>query len=135
MRISFGELRIGEAARQRIQTCLDKHWVSEGENVAEFERSFASHFGYAHAVATSSGTDAVLVACASLYDSGAERGDEIIVPACSFVATSNAVLAAGFMPRFIDVDRATYNIDPSQIEAAITPRTRAILVVHTMGKP
>ncbi len=135
MRIAFGELRIGEIARQRIQSCLEKNWVSEGENVRDFERLFASHFGYRHAVAVSSGTDACLVACASLYRLGAQRGDEIIVPACSFVATSNAVLAAGFVPRFVDVELETLNIDPARIEAAITPRTRAIQVVHTMGKP
>jgi dTDP-4-amino-4,6-dideoxygalactose transaminase len=135
MRISFGELRIGEIARQRIQACLEKHWVSEGENVRDFERMFASHFGYRHAIAVSSGTDACLVACATLHGRGAARGDEIIVPACSFVATSNAVLAAGFVPRFVDVELETLNIDPSRIEEAITPRTRAIQVVHTMGKP
>ena len=135
MRISFGELRVGEIARQRIQACLEKNWVSEGENVRDFEQQFAAHFGYRHAVAVSSGTDACLVACATLHDRGAARGDEIIVPACSFVATSNAVLAAGFAPRFVDVELETLNIDPSKIEAAIGPRTRAIQAVHTMGKP
>ena len=126
MRISFGELRTGEAARLGGQNRIDKNWVSEGENVAEFERSFVSHFGYGRALGTSSGTDAVLVASTSFYADGAERGDEIIVPACSFVVTSNAVLAVGFVPRFVDVDRASYNIQPELIETAITPRTRAI---------
>jgi dTDP-4-amino-4,6-dideoxygalactose transaminase len=135
MRISFGELRIGEIARQRIQACLEKHWVSEGDNVRDFERMFESRFGYRHAIAVSSGTDACLVACATLHGRGAQRGDEIIVPACSFVATSNAVLAAGFAPKFVDVELQTLNIDPAKIEDAITPRTRAIQVVHTMGKP
>jgi len=135
LRITFGELRVGEVARQRIHASLEKNWVSEGQNVADFEQGFASLFGYRHAVAVSSGTDACLVACASLYAKGAERGDEIIVPACSFVATSNAVLAAGFTPRFVDIELETLNIDPNRIEEAITPRTRAIQVVHTMGKP
>jgi dTDP-4-amino-4,6-dideoxygalactose transaminase len=135
MRISFGELRIGDIARQRVQAALEKHWVSEGENVAEFERGFAEHFGYRHAVAVSTGTDACLVSCAALYARGASRGDEIIVPACSFVATSNAVLAAGFVPRFVDIELETLNLDPARIEDAIGPRTRAIQVVHTMGKP
>ncbi len=66
---------------------------------------------------------------------GATWGDEVIVPALSFVATSNAVLAAGFRPVFVDIKRETLNIDPSQIEKAITPKTRVIQVVHTMGKP
>jgi len=135
VRISFGELRIGDIARQRIQASLEKNWVSGGENVAEFERLFAAHFGYRHAVAVSSGTDACVVSCATLYGLGARRGDEILVPACSFVATSNAVLAAGFTPVFVDVELETLNIDPARIESAITPRTRAIQVVHTMGKP
>lgn len=135
MRITFGELKIGEIARQRIHACLEKNWISEGDNVREFEQGFAKHFGYRHAIAVSSGTDACIVACASLYDKGAERGDEIIVPACSFVATSNAVLAAGFVPRFVDIELETLNINPNLIEQAITSRTRAIMVVHTMGKP
>lgn len=135
MRISFGELRIGEKARGYIHDALDRNWVSEGVHVGAFEREFAEHFGYAHAVATSSGTDAVMVACAALYARGAQRGDEIITPACSFVATSNAILAAGFVPKFVDIELETLNLDPSKIEAAITPKTRAIMCVHTMGKP
>ena len=70
-----------------------------------------------------------------LYDFGAKRGDEIIVPALSFVATGNAVLQAGFTPVFVDVQRETLNIDPKRIEKAITPQTRAIMPVHLMGKP
>lgn len=135
MRVSFGELRIGDTARRLIQASIEKNWVSEGENVASFERRFSAHFGYRHAVATSSGTDACLVACAALYGRGAERGDEIIVPACSFAATSNAVVAAGFRPRFADIDRCTLNLDPDRVADAVGPRTRAILAVHTMGKP
>ena len=135
MRVSFGELRIGDIARSHIQSALEKNWVSEGANVRLFEESFAEHFGYAHAVATSSGTDADIVACGALYGRGAARGDEVITPASSFCAPSNAVLAAGFVPRFVDIDRATLNIDPAKIERAIGPRTRAIMVVHNMGRP
>ncbi len=135
MRVSFGELRIGDVARRYLQSAVEKNWASQGENVAEFERRFAERFGYAEAVACSSGTDAVIISVAALHDFGAERGDEVITPACSFVATANAILAAGFTPKFVDVDRSTLNIDPAQIEAAITPRTRAIVAVHTMGKP
>ena len=79
-------------------------------------------------------TDAGMVAMATLYDRGAERGDEVITPALAFVATVNVILAAGLMPKFVDVELETLNIDPAQIEAAISPRTRAIQVVHTMGK-
>lgn len=134
-RVSFGELRIGATARKHLNAALDKNWVSEGENTREFERRFAAHFGYRHAVATSSGTDADIVACAALHDFGARRGDEIIVPACSFVATANSILAAGFVPRFVDVRVETLNLDETKLEAAIGPKTRAIMAVHTMGKP
>jgi len=91
--------------------------------------------GSKEAVAFSSGTNADALALAVLYDYGAERGDEIIVPALSFVATGNAVLQAGFKPVFVDVERKTLNIDPQQIEERITQKTRAIMPVHLMGKP
>jgi len=86
-------------------------------------------------VAVSSGTDADALALAVAYDYGARRGDEVIVPALSFIATGNAVFQAGFKPVFVDVKRETLNIDPERIEAAITDRTRAIMPVHLMGKP
>lgn len=135
MRIYFGDLIIGKTAKKYLQKAIDKNWVSEGDNVKQFEEDFAKLFGYKHAIATSSGTDADMAACVALYDFGAERGDEIIVPALSFVATANSILAAGFTPKFVDVELETLNIDPSKIEEAITDRTRAIMVVHTMGKP
>ena len=135
MRIMFGDLKIGDIAREYVKRALDKNWISEGQNVKEFEQKFADKFGYKHAIATSSGTDADICGCASLYDFGARRGDEIITPALTFVATANSILAAGFIPKFVDIKIETLNIDPAKIEAAITDRTRAIMVVHTMGKP
>ncbi len=135
MRINFGDLVIGDIAKKYLQRVLDKNWASEGDNVKEFEEKFAARFGYKHAIATSSGTDADIVSCTSLYDFGAKRGDEIITPALSFVATANSILAAGFIPKFIDIELETLNINPSKIEEAISDRTKAIMVVHTMGKP
>ncbi len=135
MRIKFGELHIGEKARANLLHCCDTNWATGGPKVREFEEKWGNLFGYRENIAMSSGTDAGINACAMLHDFGARRGDEIIVPALSFVASSNAVLAAGFMPVFVDIERETMNIDPTRIEAAITPRTRAIQVVHTMGKP
>ncbi|OGO04836.1 MAG: hypothetical protein A2Y60_02425 [Chloroflexi bacterium RBG_13_54_9] len=135
MRIMFGELKVGNLARKYIQRALDENWVSEGANVREFEQRFTDKFGYEYAIATSSGTDADICSCASLYDFGAKRGDEIITPALAFVAVANSILAAGFTPKFVDIELDTLNIDPSKIEEAITNRTRAIMVVHTMGKP
>ncbi|GAI12338.1 unnamed protein product, partial [marine sediment metagenome] len=135
MRINFGDLKIGDIAKQYIQRALNENWVSEGANVKEFEQKFADKFGYKHVIATSSGTDADICCCASLYDFGAKRGDEIITPALSFVATANSILAAGFIPKFVDIKVETLNIDPNKIEESITDKTRAIMVVHTMGKP
>lgn len=133
-RISFGDLKIGDTARRYMERALNKNWVSEGENVREFEQGFAKKFGYTHAIATSSGTDACICACAALYDLGAQRGDEIIVPALTFVASANSILAAGFIPKFVDIELETLNIDPSKIEDAITSKTRAVMPVHLMGK-
>src|SRR3989304_304600 len=130
MRVNFGDLKIGDIAKKYVQRALDKNWISEGENVKDFEQKFATKFGYKHAIATSSGTDADIVSCASLYDFGARRGDEIIVPACTFVASANSILAAGFTPKFVDIEVETLNIDPSKIEEAITNKTRALMVVH-----
>jgi len=135
MRISFGDLIIGDIARDRIQKALDKNWVTEGSNVKEFEEKFARQFGYNHAIATSSGTDACLASLAALYEFGAKRGDEIIVPATTFVATANAVLAAGFTPKFVDIELETLNINPKKIEGVITEKTQALMPVHLMGKP
>lgn len=135
MRIKFGDLVIGDIAKKYFQRVFDKNWASEGENVKEFEQKFAAKFKCKHAIATSSGTDADIVSCAALYDYGANRGDEVIVPALSFVATANSILAAGLTPKFVDIELETLNLDPSKIEDAITDRTRAIMAVHTMGKP
>ena len=134
-RITFGHIEVGESARRYLNEALDRNWVSEGLNVQQFEREFAKKFGYAQAVAASSGTDAGIVAMSALMDRGAKRGDEVITPALAFVATGNCILAAGLTPKFVDVDLETLNINPELIEAAISPRTRAIQVVHTMGKP
>ena len=135
MRINFGDLKIGDIAKDRINKALEKNWVTEGENVKEFEEKFAKHFGYKHVIATSSGTDACIACLASLYDYGAKRGDEVIVPATTFCATANAVLAAGFIPKFVDVKVETLNIDSDKIEDEITDKTIAIMPVHLMGKP
>lgn len=134
-RITFGHIEVGATARRYVEAALARHWVSEGPNVRQFEEEFARRFGYPHAVATSSGTDAGIVAMAALRDRGAQPGDEVITPALAFVATANCILAAGLTPTFVDVELETLNLDPAKIEQAITPKTRAIQVVHTMGKP
>ncbi len=134
-RVPFGTVSITSEARKLIDTALDSGFVTRGKYVAEFEKKFAKLFGVKDAVAVSSGTDADALALAVLYDYGAQRGDEVIIPALTFVATGNAVFQAGFKPVFVDVKRETLNIDVDKIEAVITKRTRAIMPVHLMGKP
>lgn len=133
--IPFGTITITESAKRLIMESLEAKRISCGKLVREFENRFAELLGVKEAVAVSTGTDADILALAVLHDFGARRGDEVIVPALSFVATGNAVLHAGFTPVFVDIERETLNIDPAGIEAAITPRTRAIMPVHLMGKP
>ena len=135
MRIPFGTVSITDRTRELILDCLDRGRVSSGKLVREFEERFADLIGVKEAVAVSSGTDADTLALAVLHDLGAERGDEVIVPALSFVSTGAAVIHAGFTPVFVDIDPDTLNIDPKKIEEAITERTRAIMPVHLMGKP
>ena len=134
-RITFGHIEVGESGLRYLNEALKRNWVSEGVNVQKFEEGFARKFGYRYAIAASSGTDAGIVSMTSLLEKGAKRGDEVITPALAFVATANCILAAGLIPRFVDVELETLNINPDLIEAAITPNTRAIQVVHTMGKP
>lgn len=135
MKVSFGTLKITDRSKELVREALGSNRLSSGKYVRAFERRFAGIVGAKEAVALSSGGDADALALAVLHDLGARREDEVIVPALSFVATGNAVLQAGYVPVFVDVDRATLNIDPSKIEAAITKKTRAIMPVHLMGKP
>lgn len=135
MRIPFGTISITKEAKKLINEILDSGRVSSGKYVREFEERFAKLVGVKEAVAVSSGTDACTLALAVLHDFGAKRGDEIIVPALSFVATGNSVLHAGFKPVFVDIERETLNINTKGIEKVITEKTRAIFPVHLMGKP
>lgn len=135
MTVPFGTISIPEQSKKLIGEILETKRVSSGKYVRMFEDRFAELIGMKEAVAVSSGTDADVLALAVLHDFGAQRGDEVIVPALSFVATGNAVLHAGFKPVFVDIERETLNIDVSLIEMAITEKTRAIMPVHLMGKP
>ena len=135
-RIEFGELVIGDVARNNLMHVCDTNWASGGPKVKQLEKEWSDIFGYKRSVAMSSGTDAVIASCLALYDiADAKRGDEVIVPALSFIATSNAVRAAGLTPVFVDVKKETLNIDETKIEEAITSKTVAIMPVHTMGRP
>ncbi|MFZ1545786.1 MAG: aminotransferase class I/II-fold pyridoxal phosphate-dependent enzyme [Candidatus Nitrotoga sp.] len=111
---------------------LASGWWTQGPEVEAFEREFAAYVGVPHACAVSSGTTALHLA---LLVAGVEPGDEVITVSHSFIATASAIRYCGALPVFVDIDPATFNIDPRLIEAAITPRTRAIVCVHQIGMP
>ncbi len=117
-----------EAARRVILS----GWITQGPEVAAFEREFAEFVGAPHACAVSSCTTALHLA---LLAAGVGPGDEVITVSHSYIATANAVRYCGAMPVFVDVERDTFNIDPTRLAGAITSRTRAVLVVHQMGMP
>jgi dTDP-4-amino-4,6-dideoxygalactose transaminase len=107
-------------------------WVTQGPEVAALEREFAAFVGAPQACAVSSGTTALHLA---LLASGVRPGDEVITVSHSFIATANSIRYCGARPVFVDIDPATFNMDPLKIEPAIGEHTRAILCVHQMGMP
>ncbi len=129
--VSAPDLTGNEAAY--VAEAVQSGWVSSiGGFVDRFEREFAAACGTSHALACSSGTTALHLAIAAF---GARRGDEVIVPGTTFVATANAVHACGATPVFVDVDPTTWCLDPRKVAAAVTPRTRGIVPVHLLGHP
>jgi len=126
---------INNEAKKLIKKALDSNFVSGGPLIEKLEREWGKLFGYKYNIAVSNGTDADIAACMVLYDFGAKREDEIIVPALAFASVGNSILAAGFKPVFVDTKRETLDIDYEKIEEKISPRTVAIMVVHTLGKP
>nr|AKH48728.1 putative glutamine--scyllo-inositol transaminase [uncultured marine virus] len=135
-RIEFGELKIGPVAKQNLMDVCETNWASAGPKVKELQERWSNLFEYDRSIAMSSGTDGCINSCLVLYDlKNAKRNvSEVIVPALSFIATSNAVRAAGLVPKFVDVKKETLNIDETKIEEAINENTVAIQVVHTMGR-
>jgi len=123
---------LGTEEQTVVFRVLTSGQLAQGEQVAAFERHFAELCQVQEAVAVSSGTAALHLA---LLAHGIGPGDEVITTAFSFAATANVILLVGATPVFVDIEPDTYNIDPALVQAAITPRTRAILPVHLYGNP
>jgi dTDP-4-amino-4,6-dideoxygalactose transaminase len=116
-----------------VTQCIKSNWISSaGPFIGAFEKAFAHAVGCRHALACSNGTTALHLALAAL---GLGPDDEVIVPTFTMIATANAVAYTGAVPILVDAEPVTWNLDVAQLEAHLSPRTRAIVVVHTYGNP
>lgn len=131
-RIPLSAPDITQAEIDAVTAVLRTPHLSLGPELSAFESALAGYQSVEHAVAVSSGTAGLHLALLTL---GVGHGHEVIVPSFAFVAVANTVLQTGATPIFAEIDRVTLNLDPASVEQAITPRTRAILVVHTFGVP
>jgi perosamine synthetase len=130
--LPYGRPFVDESDIQAVAEVLRSGWLTTGPKVAQLERAMAAAAGTREAVALSSGTAALH---AAMFALGIGPGDEVVVPAITFVASANCVVFQGGTPRFADVDPGTLLLDPNQAEAALTPRTRAIVAVDYAGQP
>lgn len=121
---------VGEEEWLATRECFESGWLTQGPKVRLFEESFAQRHQVKHAIATTSCTTGLHLVLAAL-DIG--PGDEVIIPAFTWVATANVVVYCGATPVFVDIDPQTYNMDHTKVIAAVTPRTRAVILVHLFG--
>ncbi len=128
--INIAKPQIGPEEKQAVMEVLDSGILAQGPRTKAFEDAFAQMCGAPFAVATSSGTTALHIA---LLAHKIGPGDEVITSPFTFIASANSILYVGARPVFVDIDPVTFNIDPAKIEAAITPRTKAIMPVHLFG--
>lgn len=135
-KIELGHMHISETARRYINQVLDSGRLSAGKFIASFEKEFARQHSVQFGIMCNSGTSALQVALAALKEQRHySDGDEVLVPAVTFIATSNIVLQNRMVPIFVDVDPHTYNINPDEIPKRISDKTRAIIPVHLFGLP
>jgi len=133
MEVYLDTSNLGVLEKEFLCKAIDSTFVSTiGPFVPEFEEKFAQYIGAERAVSTQSGTAALHIA---LYELGIGKGDEVIVPALTFIATINPILYVGAKPVIVDVNSETWNIDPEEIKKAITENTKAIIPVHLYGNP
>jgi dTDP-4-amino-4,6-dideoxygalactose transaminase len=115
---------------QAVEGVMERSWFILGENVAEFEREFASYLGVDHCIGVANGTDALTIALRAM---GVRAGDEVVLPSFTFYATAEAVVNLGATPVFCDIDPATFCVTAGTVEAALTDKTKAIVPVHLFG--
>lgn len=130
-RIVFGAPLLGEAEVASVAECIRGRWIGLGERVGRFEREFAVYKQAPHAAAVSSCSAALHLALVAL---AITQGDEVIAPTMTFCSTIHAIMHTGATPVLVDCDRMTMNIDPGLVESKITPRTKAVIVVHMCGR-
>ncbi|GAI49255.1 unnamed protein product, partial [marine sediment metagenome] len=130
-RVYLDTPNLGILEKEYLTKAIDINYVSTvGPFVPEFEEKFAKYIGARRAISVQNGTAALHI---DLYELGIRKGDEVIVPALTFIATINSVLYVGAKPVIVDVDPETWNINPGKIRKAITPKTKAIIPVHLYG--
>lgn len=130
-RIPVAQPKLGGNERKYVLDCLDTSWISSaGKYITQFEEEFARFCGVKHAIATNNGTTALHLALVAL---DLQPGDEVIIPTVTYIATANAVRYCGATPVLVDVCADTMNIDPSEIEKKIGPKTKGIIPVHLYG--
>jgi dTDP-4-amino-4,6-dideoxygalactose transaminase len=122
---------LGDEELAAVKEVLESGMLAQGPRVKAFEDAFAAYVGRKHGIAVTNGTAALHIA---LMAHGLSPGQDVIVPPLTFFASASTVLLCGAKPVFVDVDRATYNLDPEKLEAAITRRTAAIMPVHLYGQ-